>query len=216
MTDIFSPVSSRTSRRSASSKFSPGSEPQPRIRPKLARALQVTIGQLNELLNDASKSAELTDQRLGDGSHGKPGNDDDDLLVRLNASRVISDVEIALMRKQIDDIRTLDRQPGAPAVLEQLNALMATMTNLLTYSLRPAVREPLASALADAGALAGWQALDIGAVDRAWRHYEMAKSAAREARSPALLAHAMGEQSYALLDVGRTQGRSTWSAKHGR
>lgn len=82
---------------------------------------------------------------------------------------------------------------------------MTTMTDLLTCSLRPGVREQLAAVLADAGALAGWQALDVGSVSQAWRHYETAKTAAREARSDALLAHAMGEQSFALHDVGEQQ-----------
>src|SRR5262249_54978268 len=57
----------------------------------------------------------------------------------------------------------------------------------------------------DAGALAGWQALDVGSGAEAWRHYETAKAAAREAQSDALLAHAMGEQSFALLDIGEQE-----------
>lgn len=52
-------------------------------------------------------------------------------------------------------------------------------------------------------AITGWQALDTGTPGEAWEHFETAKSAAREADSPALLAHAMGEQAYALLDLGR-------------
>ena len=57
--------------------------------------------------------------------------------------------------------------------------------------------------MADAGALAAWQALDVGAVQQAWGHCEVAKTAAREADSRVLLAHAMGEQVYALHDLGR-------------
>jgi hypothetical protein len=130
---------------------------------------------------------------------------DHDLAVRLATAKAVSAAEVGIMRQQLDHIRALDRQLGAPVVLEQLRALIATMTDLLTHSLRPSIRVELAGLLADAGALAGWQALDTGSVSRAWRHYETAKSAAREAGSGALLAHAMGEQSYVLLDVGEQQ-----------
>jgi hypothetical protein len=125
----------------------------------------------------------------------------EELIARLTTARSVSVSEVAIMRQQLENIRQLDRKLGAPAVLEQLRALITTMTELLTHSLRPGIREPLAALVADAGALAGWQALDVGAVGQAWRYYETAKSAAREARSDALLAHAMGEQSFALLDM---------------
>jgi tetratricopeptide (TPR) repeat protein len=61
----------------------------------------------------------------------------------------------------------------------------------------------VALALAGASTLAAWQAIDSGAVERAWRHYELAKSAARDAEAPMYLAHAMGEQAYVLCDAGR-------------
>ncbi|MBM9467989.1 hypothetical protein [Nakamurella leprariae] len=57
--------------------------------------------------------------------------------------------------------------------------------------------------VADLASLVGWQSLDAGDVRSAWRTFEQAKSAAREADDAALLAHAMGEQSFALLDVKR-------------
>jgi hypothetical protein len=127
----------------------------------------------------------------------------EELAARLAASQVLAHGDVQLMQRQVDHIRALDRRLGAPAVLEQLRALMSAITGLMTYSLRPQVREPLAAVLADAGALAGWQALDIGAVGQAWQHYELAKTAAREAGAPVLLAHAMWEQAFALLDLGQ-------------
>jgi hypothetical protein len=127
----------------------------------------------------------------------------EELAARLAASRGLSTGDVQLMQRQVDQIRRLDRQLGAPAVLEQLRALISTMTELMAYSLQPRVREALAAVVADAGALVGWQALDIGAVGQAWRHYELAKHAAREADGAALLAHAMGEQSFALVDLGQ-------------
>jgi hypothetical protein len=145
-----------------------------------------------------------TDADLGFVDERQPVSADrtDEFTARLAAARSLSLRDVELMRGQLDHIRALDRQLGAPAVLEQLRALMATMSQLLAHSLRPAVRESLAGALADAGALAGWQALDVGAIEQAWQDYELAKLAARESGSEALLAHAIGEQACVLLDVG--------------
>ena len=142
---------------------------------------------------------------IGFGQPGPASVPDNDLAIRLATAQAVSAAEVTIMRHQVDHIRALDRQLGAPVVLEQMQALMATLTGLLIYSLRPGIREQLAAVLADAGALAGWQALDMGLLSQAWRHYETAKLAAREARSDTLLAHAMGEQSFALLDVGERQ-----------
>jgi hypothetical protein len=87
----------------------------------------------------------------------------------------------------------------------QRQAQAAGIAVMAPGSLQTAVldaeRRPLAAALADAATRAGWQALDMGAVRQAWSHYELAKDAARAAGSPSLLAHAKGEQAYALLDV---------------
>jgi hypothetical protein len=142
---------------------------------------------------------------IGSGQPSPASAPDNELAVRLATARSLSAAEVALMRQQVDHIRVLDRQLGAPVVLEQLRALMVTITDLLSHSLRAGIREQLAAVLADAGALAGWQTLDGGFLSQAWRHYEIAKTAAREARSDALLAHAMAEQSFALLDVGEQQ-----------
>lgn len=57
--------------------------------------------------------------------------------------------------------------------------------------------------VADLASLVGWQSLDAGDVKTAWVSFEQAKAAAREAGDSALLAHAMGEQSFALIDAGR-------------
>ncbi|GAA0333052.1 hypothetical protein NE235_13335 [Actinoallomurus spadix] len=54
-------------------------------------------------------------------------------------------------------------------------------------------------------ALAGWQALDVGTPRESWEHFERAKSAAREAEDPSLLAFATAEQAYVLLDLGNAE-----------
>jgi hypothetical protein len=60
----------------------------------------------------------------------------------------------------------------------------------------------LAKVLADASALAGWQALDVGTPRESWEHFERAKAAAREAEDASLLAFSTAEQAYVLLDLG--------------
>ena len=71
--------------------------------------------------------------------------------------------------------------PRAPAVAGKLEAHISHIETGLRYSLRPGNREPLAAVLADASALAGWQAIDMGRLPRAREHFERATAAAREA-----------------------------------
>jgi hypothetical protein len=127
----------------------------------------------------------------------------DDIRHRIATARRVDIALIRQMQQQVHHIRLLDRRLGASSLLEQTRTVIATLSELAAYSLRPSVRAALAAVLSDAGALAAWQALDVGAVQQAWGHYETAKSAAREASSPVLLAHAMGEQAYTLHDLGR-------------
>jgi tetratricopeptide (TPR) repeat protein len=62
----------------------------------------------------------------------------------------------------------------------------------------------LAVVLTEAAALAGWEALDRNNITQAWSLHETAKSAAREAGSPILLAHATAQQAFILIDLGET------------
>ncbi|MEV5747152.1 XRE family transcriptional regulator [Actinoallomurus sp. NPDC052308] len=147
-----------------------------------------------------------TDEELGFGPTGQLPDRVaplDDLRDRLAAARRVDMPLVLQMHRQVHQIRILDRRLGAPSLLEQTRSVIATLADLVSHSLQPSVRQALATALSDAGALAAWQALDVGAIQQAWNHYEIAKTAAREADSPMLLAHAMGEQAYALHDLGR-------------
>jgi tetratricopeptide (TPR) repeat protein len=77
--------------------------------------------------------------------------------------------------------------------------------DLHRHAIKPGVRSMLAKVLADTSALAGWQALDVGTPRESWEHFERAKSAAREAENPSLLAFATAEQAYVLLDLGEAE-----------
>jgi tetratricopeptide (TPR) repeat protein len=145
-----------------------------------------------------------TDEELGFATAAvvHPAVPIEDLQHRLATAQRVDMALVEEMRQQVHHIRLLDRRLGAPSLLEQTRSVITTLTELVSYSLKPSLRQALAAVLSDAAALAAWQALDIGAIQQAWGHYETAKTAAREAQSPLLLAHAMGEQVYALHDLG--------------
>ena len=132
----------------------------------------------------------------------RPGQDGE-LLRQITAARSIDSAVVRVLQAETDTIRLLDRRLGAPAVAGKLEAHISHIETGLRYSLRPGNRQQLAAVLADASALAGWQAIDMGRLPRAWAHFERATAAAREAGDACLLAFAAGEQAYVLLDLHR-------------
>ncbi len=122
----------------------------------------------------------------------------------LNAARRVDHSVITLFYEQLTAIRRLDRQLGAIVVRDELTAKIAQVNRLMSYSLTPSIRAQLAALLSEMHTLAGWQALDTGAIRQSWSHYEQSKSAAAQAESSAYLSHAMAEQSFVLLDAGHT------------
>ncbi|SCD64538.1 helix-turn-helix domain-containing protein [Streptomyces sp. PpalLS-921] len=127
----------------------------------------------------------------------------EELLSRIDSSSSLSESMVGSFLDQTELLRTMDRQMGAAGLVDQMNGHLAAMEDALTFAVLPGTRRPIAAALAGASTLAAWQALDAGAVERAWRRYELAKKAAQDAESPLYLAHAMGEQAYVLADAGR-------------
>ncbi|MET8297881.1 helix-turn-helix transcriptional regulator [Streptomyces sp. NPDC005180] len=127
----------------------------------------------------------------------------EDLLSRIDSARSISDSMVKTFFDQTELLRTMDREMGASSLIDQMAGHLGRMEDALTFAVLPGTRRPIATALAGAATLAAWQALDAGSVERAWRHYELAKRAAQDADSPLYLAHAMGEQAYVLRDAGR-------------
>ncbi|MGO2745645.1 hypothetical protein [Microbacterium sp.] len=130
------------------------------------------------------------------------GDETAELAARLASTARVDSVLIGVFDQQTHALRLQDRTFGAATLLDQMSAHIRRIQGHLDHSMTPGVRIGLARVLADAGALAGWQALDAGAAKRAWKHFKRARNAALEAGSPILLAHAIGEQAYALLEVG--------------
>ncbi|WP_416531517.1 XRE family transcriptional regulator [Streptomyces coelicoflavus] len=127
----------------------------------------------------------------------------DELVGRIDAARSVSMTMVDTFMDQTELLRTMDRQLGAASLVDQMSAHLSTLEDALTFAVLPETRRPVARALAGAATLAAWQALDVGAVERAWRNYELGKRAAQEAEEPMYLAHATAEQAYVLCDAGR-------------
>ncbi|RFU88533.1 XRE family transcriptional regulator [Streptomyces triticagri] len=127
----------------------------------------------------------------------------DALVSRIDAAQNVSLTMVKTFMDQTELLRTVDRQMGAASLVDQMTGHLSTLEDALTFAVLPETRRPVAQALAGAATLAAWQALDAGAVERAWRHYELGKRAAKEADAPMYLAHATAEQAYVLCDAGR-------------
>ncbi|QNP75798.1 XRE family transcriptional regulator [Streptomyces roseirectus] len=127
----------------------------------------------------------------------------DDLLSMIDAAESLGDSMVSAFNAQTELLRTMDRQRGAAGLIDQMTGHLTALEDALNFAVLPSARRPVALALAGASTLAAWQAVDSGAVERAWRHYELAKRAARDAEAPMYLAHAMGEQAFVLSEAGR-------------
>ncbi|MGO2746522.1 hypothetical protein [Microbacterium sp.] len=150
----------------------------------------------------------LTDEELGFTSRPRLAVTEDtaELAARLASAARVDVALIGTFDQQTHALRLQDRTFGAATLLDQMSAHIRQIQGHLDHSMTPAIRVGLARVLADAGALAGWQALDAGATRRAWKHFNRARNAALEAGAPILLAHAIGEQAYALLESSDPHG----------
>ncbi|TDC86255.1 XRE family transcriptional regulator, partial [Actinomadura sp. 7K507] len=132
---------------------------------------------------------------------GQVVDEADALLQRFCNSRAVDPELVTLLGRETNTIRMIDRRLGVVATSGKLNAHIEQVEAALRYSIRNHIRSALAGTLAESRTLAAWQAIDAGMPSLAWRHFEEAKTAAREANDPALLAHATGEQAYVLSDL---------------
>jgi hypothetical protein len=107
---------------------------------------------------------------------------------------------VQLFESQTDHLRELDRRLGSAAQALMAQAHVDQIDFVLHRTVGPH-RSEVAAALAEAAALAGWQALDRADTASAWDLHETAKSAAHESGSQTILAHVMAQQAFVLLDV---------------
>jgi hypothetical protein len=86
-----------------------------------------------------------------------PAADLGEMLTRASA---VTSSAIADLQRQVDGLRTLDRQLGSPAVVEPTRQLVQTMQELMAHVFAGGTREALAVVLSDAAALNAWQVLN--------------------------------------------------------
>jgi transcriptional regulator with XRE-family HTH domain len=128
----------------------------------------------------------------------------EELAARLAYEMEAADTLLTALQAQTDSIRVQDRQYGAGVLLEQMRGHVNNVEGHLTHAVFDPARRALALVLADAAALAGWQALDVGAIDQAWRFFETATRAAQQGEDKALYAFARLEQAHVLGDLGNS------------
>jgi len=182
------PIAARTSLHTMLSRWENGKETV--TDPGYRRLFREILGRTNEELG-------FPEEPVDDGI--------EDLRQRIAVAHTLDATTIELFRRQVDNIRHLDRRLGAATLLEQISAQVTEIENLLIVSPETPLRAKLARVLAEAATLAGWEALDRGALSRAWKLHETAKAAAREAGAPDVPAYAIGQQAVVLLDLGETQ-----------
>ncbi|MER7412963.1 XRE family transcriptional regulator [Streptomyces cacaoi] len=166
-----------------------------RINDHYAAILRAILGTTDRELRGQEATFEPPAPAMADGY--------DELLGRIDSARNVSQSMVPMFMEQTELLRTMDRQMGAASLVDQMASHLSKLEEALTFAVLPDTRRPVAAALTGAATLAAWQALDGGFVERAWRHYELAKYAAKEAEAPMFLAHAMGEQAYVLGEAGR-------------
>lgn len=104
-------------------------------------------------------------------------------------------------------MRLLDRRLGSARVLPQVEEHARVVADLVRWAPVGPVRSSLAAAGAEASALAGWLALDLGRPAESWRLHGRARALAHESDDAAVMAHVTTQQAYAALDAGH-QGRA--------
>jgi tetratricopeptide (TPR) repeat protein len=121
-------------------------------------------------------------------------------------SRMESSVDKGLVdafENQTQSLRVLDRRLGARRLLSQSEAHAQNVADLVQWAEFGSVRNAMAATGAEAAALAGWQALDLGKPSDSWRLHNLARSLAVESGDSAIVAHVTAQQAYALLDAGK-------------
>ena len=129
---------------------------------------------------------------------------DGDLLSLLDRAQELVDEGLAqALEAQTQSLRILDRRLGGHRLMTQVQAHAKTVAELVTWAPIGAVRRRVAATGAEAAALAGWQALDLGRPKESWQLHEQARALAHESQDLSVIAHVTAQQAYALLDAGR-------------
>ena len=108
-----------------------------------------------------------------------------------------------MLQNQLDAIRHIDRQLGAPVAHDETLTKATQVATLLSHNMTTRIRQRLASLLSELYCLAGWQALDLGLATDSWRYYDLANSAAFESENYSYKALAKAGRAFVLVDIGK-------------
>lgn len=135
---------------------------------------------------------------------GSPGNEPPGMRLSMALARAsrVDALVVDDLRELVDGYRRMDRRFGSRPVFAGLGSLLDQALKLGEHSMRLDHRMALAGVAGDTSTLMGWLALDANRTDDAWTHFRRGAQAAREAEDPFLLAFALGESAYALMQLG--------------
>lgn len=138
------------------------------------------------------------------GDHGNAHQEQtSELTARIEAAAAIDPTMVMILGADTNNLRLLDRRLGGGAIADKMRAQITQLAGAHRHAVRPGIRAQIARFLAETESLAGWQAINTGALNDAWNHYENAKAAAHDADDPAILAYVSAEQAYVLMDLGQ-------------
>ncbi len=142
---------------------------------------------------------------LGLAGAGEPlAGADGGLLAAFASAAAAAGAGVQLWRRQLELARELDDELGAAGAGDLVKAQVDGLARTLLHTVDRSTRADVAAVLTAAAALAGAQALDRTRYDQAWRSYDQARVAAREAELPIGAAVAAAGQAAVLVDVGDT------------
>lgn len=163
------------------------------VRPATRRLLEKMLGHpIEDLLGPAPER----------GSYGNDDGERRELAARLAAARTIDPETIAAFRQRIDLARVVDRRLGGNGLITELSEQIRHMRDLGRYAVDSSTRRALASVVADACTLVGWQLIDRADLLKSWHYYAEAVLAAGESESVALMSYTLAGQSVVLLEAG--------------
>ncbi|GAA1238333.1 helix-turn-helix domain-containing protein [Pseudonocardia alaniniphila] len=179
------PVAAAASLKTLLSRWENGHAlPEPHYRTLLAELYGRTPGDLGIAVAPAADATTASDR----------------LRSAIAAAAAVDHTGLELWWEQLAVASRLDDELGAAGAGELVRALVEQLEETLIHTLTPARRSEVAAVLAGAATLAGAQELDRARPDEAWRRYDRARSAAREAGVPE--ADAVAGQAAVLVDVG--------------
>jgi transcriptional regulator with XRE-family HTH domain len=162
-------------------------EPLPWLRPKLARVLQVSIEQLDELLAEAGEPEALADERLN---------------YALEHPRSVDLVAVARLRERVQNLDAqYDRAPST-SLLADAGQCLGQVSFLRTHAATSRVRRELFAVEAEAATLMGqlvWDASQRRDHATARIYLDQAVNAARQLRDATAEGHALQRTSFVAL-----------------